>query len=95
MRACSAARLFICTADPSGDRLRQWMGVTREVFYDPALIVILPMSCCHPGTGSSGDLPPSPRCAPAWRESLRGHFDQLELALIIGRFAPWAHRCSQ
>ena len=53
--------------DVSGDRLRDWMGVTREVFYDPERIAILPMGFCYPGTGKNGDLPPRPECAPAWR----------------------------
>ena len=56
--------------DPSGDRLRDWMGVTRDVFYDPTQIAILPMGFCFPGSGKSGDLPPRPECAPAWREEL-------------------------
>ena len=51
--------------DPSGDRLRQWMGVTREVFYDERKLAILPMGFCYPGKGTSGDLPPRPECAPA------------------------------
>ncbi len=49
--------------DASGDRLREWLGVTREVFYDPEQIAILPMGFCFPGTGRSGDLPPRPECA--------------------------------
>ena len=48
--------------DASGDRLREWMGVTREVFYDSRQIAILPMGLCFPGTGKSGDLPPRPEC---------------------------------
>lgn len=58
--------------DASGDRLRQWMGVQRSVFYDAQQIAILPMGFCYPGTGKSGDLPPRPECAPAWREQLLG-----------------------
>lgn len=50
--------------DPSGDRLREWMGVSREVFYDATKIAILPMGFCYPGTGNSGDLPPPPRMRP-------------------------------
>lgn len=52
----------------SGNRLRQWLGVSSEVFYDPHTIAILPMGLCFPGTGNAGDLPPRPECAPAWRE---------------------------
>ena len=48
--------------DASGERLRQWMGVSREQFYDPTLVAILPMAFCYPGTGSSGDLPPRRDC---------------------------------
>ena len=53
--------------DASGERLRQWMGINRNVFYDPTLIAILPMGFCYPGTGTSGDLPPRRECAPQWR----------------------------
>ncbi|MGD1984235.1 MAG: uracil-DNA glycosylase family protein, partial [Chromatiaceae bacterium] len=53
--------------DPSGDRLRDWLGVSRDVFYDAAQIAILPMGFCYPGTGKSGDLPPRPECEKAWR----------------------------
>lgn len=58
--------------DASGDRLRDWLGVTREAFYDPKRIAILPMGFCFPGSGRSGDLPPRPECAPAWRTHWRG-----------------------
>ena len=53
--------------DASGNRLREWMGVTREVFYDPQQIAILPMGFCYPGTGKAGDLPPRPEWAPSPR----------------------------
>lgn len=53
--------------DPSGERLREWMGLERAAFYDPALVALLPMGFCYPGSGRSGDLPPRPECAPAWR----------------------------
>ncbi len=49
--------------DPSGDRLREWLGVNRDIFYDAKKIAILPMGLCYPGTGKSGDLPPRPECA--------------------------------
>ena len=55
-------------ADMSGTRLRQWLGVSSEGFYEPHTIAILPMGLCFPGTGNAGDLPPRPECAPAWRE---------------------------
>ncbi|NJL26703.1 MAG: uracil-DNA glycosylase family protein [Thermoanaerobaculia bacterium] len=73
--------------DASGDRLRDWLGVTREVFYDPERIAILPMGFCYPGTGRSGDLPPRPECAPAWREALLAELRHLELTLVIGQYA--------
>ncbi len=73
--------------DPSGDRLRDWMGVTPETFYDPDSIAILPMGFCFPGTGASGDLPPRPECAPAWRQPLLDELPNLALTLIIGQYA--------
>lgn len=73
--------------DPSGDRLRDWMGVTRDVFYDAEKIAILPMGFCYPGTGRSGDLPPRPECAPAWRTALLEHLSGVELTLVIGQYA--------
>lgn len=73
--------------DPSGDRLRDWLGVTRETFYDPAKIAILPMGFCYPGTGKSGDLPPRRECAAAWRERLLGELTELRLTLVIGQYA--------
>lgn len=77
--------------DASGDRLRDWMGVTREVFYDSRQIAILPMGFCFPGTGKSGDLPPRPECALAWREQIFGHLPHLEVTLVIGQYAQAYH----
>lgn len=77
--------------DASGDRLRAWMGVSRDVFYDPAKIAILPMGFCYPGSGSSGDLPPRPECAPAWRAPLLKAMRQLQLTLVIGSYAQAWH----
>ncbi|MDX1598904.1 MAG: uracil-DNA glycosylase family protein [Marinobacter sp.] len=73
--------------DPSGDRLRNWMGVSRDVFYDESKLAILPMGFCYPGTGKSGDLPPRPECAPAWREALLARLNHIELTLVIGQYA--------
>ncbi len=73
--------------DASGDRLRDWMGVARATFYDASKIAILPMGFCFPGTGKSGDLPPRPECAPAWRGQILQHLEGLELTLVIGRYA--------
>lgn len=73
--------------DASGARLRDWMGVSREDFYDPRRVAILPMGFCYPGTGTSGDLPPRPECAPTWREPLLAKMPQLQLTLVIGQYA--------
>lgn len=76
--------------DASGERLRQWLGVTREQFHDPKLVAILPMGFCYPGTGSSGDLPPRRECAPQWRARLLQALPNIELTLVIGLHAmPW------
>ena len=56
--------------DPSGDRLRDWLQLPRERFYDPVQVAILPTGFCYPGKGASGDLPPRPECAPAWHPLL-------------------------
>ena len=77
--------------DASGDRLREWMGVTREVFYDSKRIAIVPMGFCFPGTGKSGDLRPRPECAPAWREKLLDHLRHLEVTLVVGQYAQAYH----
>lgn len=77
--------------DPSGERLRDWMGVSREVFYDARQVAILPMGFCYPGTGKSGDLPPRPECAPAWRERLLASLADLRLTLVIGKYAQDYH----
>ena len=77
--------------DASGDRLRTWLGVSREVFYDPKQVAILPMGFCFPGTGNSGDLPPRAECAPAWRAPLLSHLRNLKLTLVIGQYAQTYH----
>jgi uracil-DNA glycosylase len=77
--------------DASGNRLREWLGVTREVFYDPKQFALVPMGFCFPGTGRSGDLPPRPECARAWREQLLGHLRQVELTLVLGQYAQTYH----
>lgn len=73
--------------DPSGDRLRTWMGIDRDTFYDTKRIAILPMGFCYPGTGDWGDLPPMKRCAATWRESLIGLLPNVRLVLAIGLYA--------
>lgn len=77
--------------DASGDRLRAWLGMTPEMFYDPAQVAIVPMGLCYPGKGKSGDMPPRPECAPAWREQLLSHLPQVELTLVIGQYAHAYH----
>ena len=73
--------------DPSGDRLRDWMGVDREAFYDDSKFAILPMAFCYPGTGTSGDLAPPKQCAEKWRESLLDLIPNIQLTLVIGQYA--------
>jgi uracil-DNA glycosylase len=77
--------------DQSGERLRQWMGIGREDFYDPTQIAILPMGFCYPGSGRSGDLAPRPECAPQWRARLLGHLADIRLTLVMGRHAQQFH----
>ena len=77
--------------DASGNRLREWLGVTREAFYDPQQFAILPMGFCFPGTGKSGDLPPRPECEPAWRKQLLEQLHDLEMTLVLGRYAQDYH----
>jgi len=74
-------------SDPSGVRLRQWLGVTDDEFYDPSLFAIVPMGFCYPGTGTGGDLPPRPECAEAWRDKLLDGLPNLSLVLVIGQYA--------
>jgi uracil-DNA glycosylase len=73
--------------DASGDRLRDWMGIDKAIFYDPTLIAMLPMGFCYPGTGKSGDLPPRPECAAKWRARLLARMPSIELTLVIGKYA--------
>jgi uracil-DNA glycosylase len=73
--------------DPSGDRLRTWLGISREVFYDDRQIALVPMGFCFPGTGKSGDFPPRPECAATWRSPLLEQLQQLQLTLVIGQYA--------
>ena len=73
--------------DPSGRRLREWMGIDSELFYDPEKIAILPMGFCYPGTGKSGDFPPRPECSEQWRKPLLELLGDIQLTLIIGKYA--------
>ena len=77
--------------DASGERLRAWLGISREVFYEPRSVAIVPMGFCFPGTGRSGDFPPRPECAPKWREPVLSHLKKLQLTLVIGQYAQAYH----
>lgn len=79
-------------SDPSGVRLRSWMGVTDAEFYDPARIAIVPMGFCFPGLDAKGgDLPPRRECAQTWRAGVFAAMPQIELLLLIGRHAQVWH----
>jgi len=73
--------------DPSGDRLREWLNVPREIFYDEKRIAIIPIGFCYPGSRKGGDLPPRPECAPLWQPRLRAALPQVKLTLLIGRYS--------
>ena len=78
--------------DPSGDRLRAWMGVGDKEFYDPKRIAIIPMGFCFPGyDGKGGDLPPRKECAAAWRDRLMAALPNLETAILVGGYAQKWH----
>ena len=74
--------------DPSGDRLRHWLGLDSEAFYDEARIAIVPMGLCYPGRDArGGDRPPRPECAPLWHPPLRAALPGIELTLLVGSYA--------
>jgi uracil-DNA glycosylase len=73
--------------DKSGNNLRNWLGIDKDIFYNPALIALMPMGFCYPGKGKSGDLPPRPECAPLWHEKLLKKMPQAQLTLLIGQYA--------
>ena len=78
--------------DPSGDRLRGWLGIDKEAFYDESMIAIVPMGFCFPGLDENGgDLPPRKECAPAWRQRVFAHLPKLELTLLVGSYAQAWH----
>jgi len=101
LRAQSSARLLIVGQapgtkvhatgipwnDPSGDRLRDWMGVDRDMFYDESQIAIVPMGFCYPGKGKSGDLPPRTECAEHWHKRILQLLPNIELTLLVGSYA--------
>lgn len=73
--------------DQSGERLRSWLGVDKQTFYDPELFAIIPMGFCYPGKGKSGDLPPRSECAPKWHPKLFEKLNNLELIILIGSYS--------
>ncbi len=73
--------------DKSGDRLRSWLDVTKEEFYNTDTFAIVPMGFCYPGKGKSGDLPPRPECAPKWHNLVLDKIKNNELTLLIGNYA--------
>jgi uracil-DNA glycosylase len=78
--------------DASGDRLRQWMNISRDVFYDTSQVAIVPMGFCFPGQNpAKGDLPPRPECQTAWHDDLFAKMPQIETILAIGRYAQTYH----
>ncbi|PZQ17927.1 MAG: uracil-DNA glycosylase [Ancylobacter novellus] len=106
VRARASARIAICGqapgtrvhasgvpfSDPSGVRLRGWLGVKEAEFYDEARVAIAPMGFCFPGlTAGGADLPPRRECAPAWRAALFSHLPDLELVVAVGRPAQLWH----
>ena len=102
LRAASTARLLIIGQAPgtrvhesgvpwddrSGERLRDWLGMTPELFYDEGRVAIVPMGFCYPGVnGKGGDLPPRPECAPLWHAPVLSHLPDIRLTLLIGQYA--------
>jgi uracil-DNA glycosylase len=78
--------------DPSGDRLRDWMGVDKDTFYDDTKIAIVPMGFCFPGLDAKGgDLPPRKECAPAWRDKVFAKLKNVELTLLVGTYSQTWH----
>ena len=77
--------------DPSGDRLRDWLGIDKDVFYDKSKIALVPMGFCFPGTGKSGDLPPRPECADTWRVKLLEQLPNIKLTIVVGQYAQAWH----
>lgn len=73
--------------DPSGERLREWLGVDSDDFYDESKIALVPMGFCYPGTGKSGDLPPRRECAELWHEKLLTELTGVKLTLLVGAYA--------
>lgn len=73
--------------DPSGNRLREWLDLDKETFYDASKVAIMPMGLCYPGKGKSGDLPPRKECAPQWHKSILDQLPNVGMTLLIGQYA--------
>ncbi|MCR9141207.1 MAG: uracil-DNA glycosylase family protein [bacterium] len=74
--------------DPSGDRLRAWLNIDKEIFYDESIFAIVPMGFCYPGRDQrGGDAPPRPECAPLWHAKLRKYMPDIQLTILIGKYA--------
>ncbi len=102
LRAGAGARLLIVSQapgvrahdsnlsfnDPSGDRLRAWLGIDRETFYDVDRVAVMPMGFCYPGTlAKGGDVAPTPECAPLWHDRVRALLPEIRLTLLVGSYA--------
>lgn len=84
-KAHMAGQTFL---DASGDRLREWLSVSTEQFYDPRVFAILPMGMCYPGRlPQGGDRPPRPECAPRWRDEILSHLRNVRLTLLVGSYS--------
>ena len=73
--------------DKSGERLRDWLGVSTDDFYDEKQFALIPMGFCYPGKGISGDLPPRPECAPKWHDQIFKELKEVKLTLLIGSYS--------
>ncbi len=87
----AANRTGIPFDDASGERLRDWLGISKQQFYDENLFAILPMAFCYPGKGKNGDLPPRKECVAQWRSSLLDRLPNIQLTLVIGMYAQSYH----
>jgi uracil-DNA glycosylase len=97
VQAGSEARVLIIGQAPgskvhdSGDRLRGWLTMDRETFYDSDRVALVPMGLCYPGKGNGGDLPPRRECAPRWHRALLAAMPEIRLTLLVGQYAQAAY----
>lgn len=82
-----AHRTTVAWDDPGGRRLREWLGVSREKFFETPTFAIVPIGFCYPGKGKGGDLPPRPECAPLWQAPMLALMPKLETKVLIGAYA--------